>query len=298
MGDLDADGTESITDEIPQLLVVTGMSGAGRSTSAKVLEDLGFYVIDNLPPELLRNVVDLNDLLDTPRRLAVVIDARGGFPVSELEVAIAELEQLGIAVTVVFLDADDDVLIQRYEEHRRPHPVEGETLADSIKTERAMLSDMQASADMYLNTSETNVHELRRRIEQQFAALSSARPMRVAVTSFGFKNGAPRDVALMFDVRFLPNPHWIPELRVQTGRHPQVAAYVLSHEDAQAFNEHLHDLLLFLLPRFRDEGKFYVGIGIGCTGGRHRSVALAEDLARWLAEQGYHSTVRHRDVDR
>ena len=298
MGDLDADGTEPITDEVPQLLVVTGMSGAGRSTSAKVLEDLGFYVIDNLPPELLRNVVDLNDLLDTPRRLAVVIDARGGFPVSELEVAIAELEQLGIAVTVVFLDADDDVLIQRYEEHRRPHPVEGETLAESIKTERAMLSDMQASADMYLNTSETNVHELRRRIEQQFTALSSARPMRVAVTSFGFKNGAPRDVALMFDVRFLPNPHWIPELRVQTGQHPQVAAYVLSHEDAQAFNEHLHDLLRFLLPRFRDEGKFYVGIGIGCTGGRHRSVALAEDLARWLGDQGYHSTVRHRDVDR
>ena len=286
------------TSGLPQLLVLTGMSGAGRSTGAKVLEDLGFYVIDNLPPGLLQSVVDLNDLLDTPRRLAVVVDVRGGFPVNDLEVAIAELEQIGISVTVVFLDADDDVLIRRYGEHRRPHPVDGETLAESIVAERELLADLRASADIVLNTSETNVHELRQRIERQFAEFSSARPMRVAVTSFGYKNGAPRDSALMFDVRFLPNPHWIPELRVQTGRDEPVRDYVLSQDDAIAFNEHLHELLRFLIPRYRDEGKSYVGIGIGCTGGRHRSVALAENLAAWLEDEGYRSTVRHRDLDK
>ncbi len=289
---------EPAPGDLPQLLVLTGLSGAGRSTGAKVLEDLGFYVIDNLPPGLLRNVVDLNDLLDTPRRLAVVVDTRGGFPVPELEAAIAELEKTGIAVTVIFLDADDDVLIRRYEEHRRPHPVDGETLAESIAAEREMMTELRASAEIYLNTSETNVHELRQRIERQFDELSAARPMRVAVASFGFKNGAPRDVDLMFDVRFLPNPHWIPELRPKTGRDQPVRDYVFSHDDATTFNEHLHDLLSFLIPRFRDEGKSYVSIGIGCTGGRHRSVAFAEDLGAWLSDQGYRATVRHRDADR
>ena len=284
--------------ELPQLLVLTGLSGAGRSTGAKVLEDLGFYVIDNLPPGLLRNVVDLNDLLDTPRRLAVVVDTRGGFPVTELEDAITELEATGIAVTVLFLDADDEVLIRRYEEHRRPHPVEGETLAESIAAERQMLTELRASADMYLNTTETNVHELRQRIERQFAELTAARPMRVAVSSFGFKNGAPRDVDLLFDVRFLPNPHWKPELRPKTGRDAAVSEYVFSHEDARTFETHLHDMLDFLIPRFRVEGKSYVSIGIGCTGGRHRSVAFAEALGAWLSDQGHRATIRHRDADR
>lgn len=284
--------------DLPQLLVLTGLSGAGRSTGAKVLEDLGFYVIDNLPPGLLRSVVDLNDLLDTPRRLAVVVDTRGGFPVTELENAIADLENVGIAVTVLFLDAEDDVLIRRYEEHRRPHPVEGETLAESIAAERAMLVELRAASDLYINTTETNVHELRKRIERQFAELTTARPLRVSVSSFGFKNGAPRDVDLMFDVRFLPNPHWIPELRVQTGRDQAVSDYVFSHDDAVTFNDHLRSMLTFLIPRFRDEGKSYVSIGIGCTGGRHRSVAFAESLGAWLQDEGYRATVRHRDADR
>ena len=285
------------TRELPQLLVLTGLSGAGRSTGAKVLEDLGFYVIDNLPPGLLRNVVDLNDLLDTPRRLAVVVDSRGGFPVTELQDAIGDLEAAGIAVTVVFLDAEDDALIRRYEEHRRPHPVDGDTLAESISREREMLSKLRESADMYFNTTDTNVHQLRQRIERQFQELSTARPLRVAVTSFGFKNGSPRDVDLMFDVRFLPNPHWVPELRAQTGRDEGVREYVFSHEDARTFNEYLRSLLTFLIPRFRDEGKSYVSIGIGCTGGRHRSVAFAEDLGAWLADQGYRATIRHRDSE-
>jgi UPF0042 nucleotide-binding protein len=298
MADTEPSTEDGAVSDLPQLLILTGLSGAGRSTGAKVLEDLGFYVIDNLSPGLLRNVVDLNDLLDMPRRLAVVVDTRGGFPVSELEEAIAELESTGIAVTVLFLDADDDVLIRRYEEHRRPHPVEGDTLAESISAERAMLVDLRAASDLYINTTETNVHELRRRIERQFTELSTGRPLRVSVSSFGFKNGAPRDVDMMFDVRFLPNPHWIPELRVQTGRDEPVRDYVFSHDDANTFNDHLHSMLTFLIPRFRDEGKSYVSIGVGCTGGRHRSVVFAEDIGAWLVDQGYKATVRHRDVDR
>lgn len=283
--------------ESPRLLVLTGLSGAGRSSGAKVLEDLGFYVIDNLPPDLLRQAVELNDLREGSRHLAVVVDSRGGFPLNELETHFHELEQAGIRVTLVFLDADDDVLIRRYEEHRRPHPLGLETLADSIAAERAMMVDLRLRADMYVNTSETNVHQLRSWFAHHLSALVDDHPMRLAVTSFGFKNGTPRDVDLMFDVRFLPNPHWKPELRPLTGRNPAVRRHVLSSSDAEGFLDRVRDLLSFLVPRYRDEGKSYVSIGIGCTGGRHRSVALAEELATWLVDCGYHATVRHRDLD-
>ena len=284
------------TGEGPRLLVLTGLSGAGRSTGAKVLEDLGFSVIDNLPPDLLRQAVELNDLRAGSRHLAVVLDSRGGFPLNELETHIHELEQVGIHVTLVFLDADDDVLIRRYEEHRRPHPLGLETLAESIDAEREMMADLRLRADMYVNTSETNVHQLRSWFAHHLSALVDEHPMRLAVTSFGFKNGSPRDVDLMFDVRFLPNPHWIPELRPLTGRNEAVRQHVLSSGDAEEFLDRVHDLLAFLVPRYREEGKSYVSIGIGCTGGRHRSVALAEEMASWLVGRGYHATVRHRDL--
>ena len=283
--------------ESPRLLVLTGLSGAGRSSGAKVLEDLGFYVIDNLPPDLLRQAVELNDLQAGSRHLAVVVDCRGGYPLNELETHFHELEQAGIHVTLVFLDADDDVLIRRYEEHRRPHPLGLETLADSIDAERAMMVDLRLRADMYVNTSETNVHQLRSWFAHHLSALVDDHPMRLVVTSFGFKNGTPRDVDLMFDVRFLPNPHWMTELRPLTGKNADVRRYVLSNSDAAGFLDRVRDLLSFLVPRYREEGKSYVSIGIGCTGGRHRSVALAEELASWLAGCGYHATVRHRDID-
>lgn len=282
----------------PELLIVTGMSGAGRSTAAKVLEDLGFYVIDNLPPRLLKEVVSLDDMLDNARRFAVVIDSRGGFPLSVLEESIAELERNGVLVVVVFLDADDDVLIRRYEEHRRPHPLAHGVLSDAVAAEREMFADLRASADIYINTTETNVHELRERLEAQFAELKAERPMRLSVVSFGFKRGAPRDVDLMFDVRFLPNPHWQPDLRPLTGRDAPVRDYVLDQADAGEFLDRVKGLLEFLIPRFRAEGKSYVSVGIGCTGGRHRSVALAEELGGWLTDEGYRAIVRHRDMDR
>ncbi len=280
-----------------RLLVLTGLSGAGRSTGAKVLEDLGFYVIDNLPPFLLRQAVELNDLRAGGRHLAVVLDSRGGFPLTELETHIQELERSGIGMTLVFLDADDDVLIRRYEEHRRPHPLGLPTLADSIAAEREMMVDLRLQADMYINTSETNVHQLREWFGSHLSALVDEHAMRLAVTSFGFKNGTPRDNDLMFDVRFLPNPHWAPSLRLLTGRDEQVKTFVLGAEDARGFLVRIRDLLSFLIPRYREEGKSYVSIGIGCTGGRHRSVAIAEELGEWLGDQGYHATIRHRDVE-
>ncbi len=282
--------------EGPRLLVLTGLSGAGRSTGAKVLEDLGFYVIDNLPPELLRPAVDLNDLQTGRRRLAVVLDSRGGFPLHELEDHIHQLEDAGIHVTLVFLDADDEALIRRYEEHRRPHPLGLPTLAESIASERTMMADLRIRADMYVNTSETNVHQLRNWFSHQLSALAESHAMRLAVTSFGFKKGTPRDLDLMFDVRFLPNPHWLPELRPLTGRDQAVREHVLSNRDSSEFLDLLRGLLSFLVPRYREEGKSYVSIGIGCTGGRHRSVALAEELAGWLTECGHHASVCHRDI--
>ena len=282
--------------EAPRLLVLTGLSGAGRSTGAKALDDLGFYVIDNLPPGLLRPAVNLEDLRARGVHLAVALNSRSGFRINELDEAISELEASGIRVTLVFLDATDDTLIQRYEEHRRPHPLGLATLPESIAAEREMMEPLRAKADIYVNTSDLNVHEFRRWLFRQFDDLEEAPALRVAVTSFGFKNGTPRDLDLMYDVRFLPNPHWIPELRNLTGTDRRVREHVMSLSDARMFLERLREMLDFLIPRYRQEGKSYVSIGIGCTGGRHRSVALAEELGDWLREGDYHPAVRHRDA--
>lgn len=282
--------------EPPRLLVLTGLSGAGRSTGAKVLEDLGFYVIDNLPPGLLRQVVDLDDLRRRGEHLAVALGSRSGYRINELDEAISELESSGIRVTLVFLDATDDTLIRRYEEHRRPHPLGLATLPESIAAEREMMEPLRSQADLYVNTSDFNVHEFRRWLVSQFADLEEEPSLRVAVTSFGFKNGTPRDLDLMFDVRFLPNPYWVPELRNLIGTDRRVREHVMSLADARGFLERLREMLVFLIPRYRQEGKSYVSIGIGCTGGRHRSVALAEELGDWLRDQNHHPAVRHRDA--
>ena len=297
MAEPEAPPGESAGAAGPRLLVLTGLSGAGRSTGAKVLEDLGFYVIDNLPPELLRRVVELNDLRAGRRRQAVVLDSRGGFPVDRLEAHIGALEETGTGVTLVFLDADDDVLIRRYEEHRRPHPLGLETLAESIAAERRLMADLRLRADMYVNTSGTNIHQLRNWFAQHMSALAGEQAMHLTVKSFGFKKGSPRDVDLMFDVRFLPNPHWSEELRPLTGRDEPVRRHVFSNGDAEGFLDRVYGMLSFLVPRYREAGKPYVSIGVGCTGGRHRSVAVAEEVGAWLASQGYRAAVRHRDLD-
>jgi RNase adapter protein RapZ len=286
--------------ERPRLVIITGMAGAGRSHASKALEDLGYFVIDNLPADLISHVVARADLPESAHtRLAVVVDTRGGLDFDELDLVMRQLAAEGVPTTTVFLEADDDVLVQRFEESRRPHPVPSETLADSISDERAALAGVHANADLMIDTSEMNVHELRELVTASFAKGVEQRAMRVAVTSFGFKHGVPRIIDLAFDVRFLPNPHWVEELRPLTGLDAAVSEHVLAQDDAQAFMTKIEDLMTFLVPRYQTEGKSYLTVGIGCTGGRHRSVAIAEHLAEFLMGLAdIEVTVRHRDISR
>jgi UPF0042 nucleotide-binding protein len=289
---------EPAPTDAPQVLVVTGMSGAGRSTAAKILEDLGYTVIDNLPPQLLQTAVNAHDIPEDHKHLSVVIDSRGGLSIDELRHAILELEREGILTRIVFLDAEDDVIVQRYEENRRPHPLGHDTIAEAIQAERQLLEELREIADVVVDTSELNVHELRDRLTAQFSEDEMTRPMRVSVRSFGFKHGAPRDADLIFDVRFLPNPHWVEELRELRGTDDRVSGYVLRSEGAKEFVDRIDDLLGFLIPRFQSEGKSYLSIAIGCTGGHHRSVAIAEELERRLTDHGVRAAVRHRDIEK
>ena len=281
------------------VVVITGMAGAGRSTAAKAMEDLGFYVVDNLPPKLIGRVVEIADVADRPSyRLAVAVDSRTGvYTFEQLQEEILALQRLGIRTMVVFLDADDQALVKRFQETRRPHPLRADTLEEAITAERKILEDLRGNSDVLIDTTDLSVHDLRRRLVEAFEAPVPERTMRVSVTSFGFKHGSPRDLDLVFDVRFLPNPHWVPELRPLTGLDPAVADHVLSDESAKEFVTRVADLLEFLLPRYVEEGKAYLRVGVGCTGGRHRSVAIAEELARRLADAEAVVSTWHRDVE-
>jgi len=286
--------------ERPQVVVITGMSGAGRSLAGKALEDLGFFVIDNLPAGLISQVVQEADPARDARRrrLAVAVDTRGGLSFEVLEQVLVTLDTDGVPTTLLFLDADDEVLATRFEESRRPHPVEAPTLAESIALERRALQDLRGRADVVIDTSDRTVHDLRRALGEIFSGEQPRRPLRVAVTSFGFKHGVPRVIDLLFDVRFLPNPYWVAELRPLTGHDEAVRRYVLGPGDTAGFLERAQALLEFLLPRYEAEGKSYLTIGVGCTGGRHRSVVIAEELGRWLADRQVEVAVRHRDLER
>ncbi len=284
----------------PHLVIISGMSGAGRSAASKALEDAGFFVIDNLPAELIADVVTRSDLKEGPRRrLAVVVDTRGGLDFGELEVAMRRLGADGVLTTLLFLDADDEVLERRFEETRRPHPVPGSSVAESIAAERRALGDLRMRADVIIDTSDRNVHDLRQAVIEAFSGGEESRPMRVSVVSFGFKHGVPRVVDLLFDVRFLANPHWEESLRSLTGLEDPVRTFVLDHPDAVRFIDMTGELLEFVVPRYAEEGKAYLTVAVGCTGGHHRSVVVTEELAaRLRALPGIEVSVRHRDLER
>jgi len=277
--------------------VLTGLSGAGRSAFASDLEDLGWFVIDRLPPDLMAKVADLargpESSLD---RVAFALrsDTVGG----ETLAGIAELRSLVEGLRVVFLDCSTEVLVQRYESSRRPHPLGGGAgLVDTIDAERALMESVRSEADLVIDTSDLNVHELRDKVTELYGQADD-RPMRLAVTSFGFKHGAPRDADLVLDCRFLPNPHWVDELRPLSGLDVPVREHVLDSDLAQGFLSRLEDLLDLLLPAFVGEGRSYLTLAFGCTGGRHRSVTIAEAVAGYLRERGQDPLVTHRDVDR
>jgi UPF0042 nucleotide-binding protein len=279
--------------------VITGMSGAGRSAAADVLEDIGFFVIDNLPPALIGKVAELARVSEDAQRFALVVDVRSGEFVADLTAALAEIREAGAHTRVLFLDAADDVLVRRYEATRRRHPLAGGAgVSAGISNERARLEELKGRADLVVDTSELNVHELRDRLREIFESGGARTGLQTSLVSFGYKHGLPIDVDLVFDCRFLPNPHWVEELRPRPGTDPAVREYVLGQPETGAFLEEMRRLLTLLLPAYEREGKSYLSIGVGCTGGRHRSVVMATELAAILRDLGADPRVHHRDIER
>ncbi|WP_049774579.1 MULTISPECIES: RNase adapter RapZ [unclassified Nocardioides] len=274
------------------------MTGAGRSTAAKELEDLGYYVVDNLPPSLLRDVVRLVDeTRGTAQPIAVVVDVRSGSFFQTLQANLAQ-GATGRHATLVFLEADDDVLVRRQEAARRPHPLQGGgRLIDGLVRERGVLADLRGDADLVIDTTGLNVHQLTDRIADAFGTPDTVR-LKVTVISFGFKYGIPVDADFVADMRFLPNPHWIPELRPRTGRDAAVADYVMAQPAAAEFLDAYVPVLEGVASGYLREGKRFMTIAIGCTGGKHRSVAMTEEISRRLGEAGYETRSTHRDLGR
>ena len=293
-----AEARPDAAPHLPELAIITGMSGAGRSTTANVLEDLGWFVVDNLPPALLPTLAELGGRArGDVARIAAVVDVRSGSFFADHTEALGQLAVRGSDPRIVFLEASDEVLVRRHEAVRRPHPLQGEgMLSDGIARERAMLRDLRADADIVLDTTNLNVHELAAKVVQSFEQVSPG--LHVTIMTFGFKYGLPVDADLVLDCRFLPNPHWVPELRPHTGRDAPVRDYVLAQKDTARYMERLRELLEVALPGFVKEGKQYLRVAIGCTGGRHRSVTLAIELAEWLRAAGFTVHIDHRDVDR
>jgi RNase adapter protein RapZ len=282
---------------VAQFVVVTGLSGAGRSQAGATLEDLGWYVMDNIPTALITKVVDL--VLSTgpeAQRVALVVGRDAG-QLGDLQAAIGQLRASGEAVKVLFLDASDEVLVRRFEGTRRRHPLGQEGVLEAIFDERQRLELIKEMADVVVDTSELNVNQLRERLADLFGG-DEATAMQILVMSFGFKHGVPIDVDNVLDVRFLPNPHWVEEMRPLTGLDEPVRRYVLGQPEAKEFLERADYLLKFLVPAYVKEGKSYLTIAIGCTGGRHRSVVLVEEIADRLRKMGYNPSTIHRDVKR
>ena len=280
-----------------RLVVVTGLSGSGRSATLKAFEDLGFYCVDNLPLMLLSAFVEFAQRSEEAFQSAIGIDIREkGFP-ERFPALYGELKSQGCAIELLFLDASDQTIVRRFSETRRPHPLARGTtpLLDGIRRERAALAEVKKLADRIIDTSDYTVHDLRQTIERHYAAGDAGRPMVITLLTFGYKFGVPYDLDLLFDLRFLPNPHFVPELRPSTGEDPRVREYIMSKPDSVEFLARLKGFIEYLLPRYRSEGKSYLTIGFGCTGGRHRSVAVSLMIAEWLRQNGYDVIIKHRD---
>lgn len=277
------------------LVIISGMSGSGKLTALKAFEDMGFYAVDNLPVQLLTKFAELTNTGDTHRRAAIIIDIREGDSLTRFPEIYRELKKR-LCATLLFLDAEDEVLQRRYSETRRPHPLGAEsTVMNSLQEERAMLTQISKLADLHVDTSKLNVHELRRFLSGKFGDQHNSTKILVQVNSFGFRHGVPADSDLVFDVRFLPNPNYIPEFKHLTGKHPLVARYIRSFPQTTEFINRISDLLIYLLPHYIREGKSYLTISFGCTGGQHRSVLIAHEIYKRLKRAGF--TVKEVDRD-
>jgi UPF0042 nucleotide-binding protein len=285
-------------DHRGEVVVVTGMTGAGRSTAAKELEDLGFFVVDNLPPQLVADVVKLVDETHGPMQpVAVVVDVRSGAFFTGLQEVLAQ-GSTGRRTTLLFLEAGDEVLVRRQEAARRPHPLqEGGRLLDGLRRERKALAALRAEADLVIDTSALNVHQLTEKVAGAFGTKSTT-SLKATIVSFGFKYGIPVDADLLADMRFLPNPHWVPELRPLSGRDEEVASYVKQRPEAQTFLEQYIPVLRTVSAGYLREGKRFMTVAVGCTGGKHRSVAMTEEIASRLRADGIDARPVHRDLGR
>ncbi|SKA22193.1 UPF0042 nucleotide-binding protein [Marinactinospora thermotolerans DSM 45154] len=292
--------TENLGGELPpEIVIVTGMSGAGRSTAARALEDLDWFVVDNLPPGLLFTMIDLAGRTQgAVPRVAAVVDVRSLAFTEDLLSTVEELRRRGIAARVLFLEAGDEALVRRFEGVRRPHPLQGDgRLTDGITRERELLQAIRGEADLVIDTSQLNVHQLKAKVIGFFGAAQEAH-LRANVVSFGYKYGLPVDADLVIDCRFLPNPHWVPELRPMTGQDTPVSEYVLSQRGAKELLDAYTEVLRLLVAGYLREGKHYMTLAVGCTGGKHRSVAMAERFSERLREEGLEVHVVHRDLGR
>jgi UPF0042 nucleotide-binding protein len=282
-----------------KLVMITGLSGSGKITALKVFEDMGYYCVDNLPAELIPSFAQLIQDTRDNKNACIVVDIREGSRLEQLPAIIADIKKR-LDVTLIYLDTSDKVLVRRFSETRRPHPLgSADSVPSSITSERRRLEPIRNIADLEIDTSKFNVHELRSHLVELYKTTGEDRqPLLISTLSFGFKNGVPESADLVFDVRFLPNPHFIPEFRPYTGKHPQVAKYIRSFPQTQEFMKKVMEMLLFLLPHYVAEGKSYLTIAFGCTGGQHRSVFMAEEIRKQLAKAGYRAKVEHRDSPR
>ena len=281
-----------------ELVVITGMSGSGKGSVLKVFEDLGYYCVDNLPVELIPSFADLVQQSREIHRAALVLDVREGARLEKLPVILKAVKKR-VPTKVVFLEATDETLLRRFSETRRPHPLgKSEPVKTSITAERKRLQQISALADDIIDTTKFNVHELRAHIQERFRREEPKKHILVSTVSFGFRNGVPEDADLVFDVRFLPNPHFVPEFRPLTGKDAKVAKYIRQFPQTKEFLKRIEELLIYLLPHYIHEGKSYLTIAFGCTGGQHRSVMMAEDIGKHLKQAGYEVKVQHRDCPR